>query len=65
MRSVDSALIKIAIANENDRSLKLRHTQAHKLLSHSINTKCVAFRPLLDPSLGLWEGDRIREGRGE
>ena len=44
MRSVDSASIKIAIANENDRSLKLRHTQAHKLLSHSINTKLRGLR---------------------
>jgi hypothetical protein len=35
------------------------------LASHLINTKHEAFRPLPDPSLGLWEWDMSREGRGE
>jgi hypothetical protein len=65
---IGHATIEIAIAIENDQSLKLCQTGQVAFAfvnSYSINTECEAFWPLSDPHMGPRDWVRGRERRGK
>jgi hypothetical protein len=63
-RPVKYATMKIDIVRRKRSEFEIlpNATMGLCVASHSINTKCEAFRPLPDPLMGLKEGTGARRG---